>query len=255
VLALGGDIADFADTAAIVTQLDLIICVDTAIAHLAGALNKPCWVLLQANGTDWRWQHERSDSPWYPDVIRLFRQSTPGAWYPTIAEVATALRALCGEISPVPTPRRQQFLERFRENRLDECRDEARELTRRYPQDAFAWNALGVCLSMQSRYAEAVAPLRQAVALSREDGEPCLNLAIALKQLGDRAGALDAYSAALSLNPDDPATRQRRASLLREMNRPTEAEADYRLILNRPSDGVPVPCRKLPTCDSGWHSP
>lgn len=91
-LHLGSDIADFADTAAIVAQLDLVICIDTAIAHLAGALNKPCWVLLPAVGVDWRWLQERTDSPWYPGVMRLFRQTRPGDWPATINEVALALR-------------------------------------------------------------------------------------------------------------------------------------------------------------------
>lgn len=82
---------DFADTAAIISTLDLIICVDTAIAHLSGALGKPCWVLLPYKGCDWRWLRERSDSPWYPDTLRLFRQSSPRNWDETIAHVADAL--------------------------------------------------------------------------------------------------------------------------------------------------------------------
>jgi len=80
ILHLGSDILDFADTAAIVAQLDLVICIDTAIAHLVGALNKPCWVLLPAIGVDWRWLQERTDSPWYPGAMRLFRQSKSGDW-------------------------------------------------------------------------------------------------------------------------------------------------------------------------------
>ncbi len=92
ILALGQDIGDFADSAAIVAQLDLVICVDTAIAHLAGALGIPCWVLLPAVGCDWRWLHARSDSPWYPGVLRLFRQKVAGDWQSTVAQVAQALQ-------------------------------------------------------------------------------------------------------------------------------------------------------------------
>jgi tetratricopeptide (TPR) repeat protein len=92
ILHLGSSILDFADSAAIVAQLDLMICIDTAIAHLAGALNKPCWVLLPAVGVDWRWLQERTDSPWYPVVMRLFRQTKTGDWSATISEVALALR-------------------------------------------------------------------------------------------------------------------------------------------------------------------
>jgi Tfp pilus assembly protein PilF len=84
-------IADFADTAAIVDNLDLVICVDTAIAHLAGALGKPCWLLLPDYKTDWRWLAGRSDSPWYPGVLRLFRQPAGGDWPPLIDAVRVAL--------------------------------------------------------------------------------------------------------------------------------------------------------------------
>ncbi|MBI5589751.1 MAG: tetratricopeptide repeat protein [Deltaproteobacteria bacterium] len=95
-LHLGFDIADFSDTAAIIDQLDLLICVDTAVAHLAGALGKACWVLLPAYRTDWRWLRKRSDSPWYPGVMRLFRQTTRGVWTPVIEEVR---KALCRAVS------------------------------------------------------------------------------------------------------------------------------------------------------------
>ena len=74
---VGSLLADFADTAAVVANLDLVICVDTAVAHLAGALGKPCWVLLPDYKTDWRWLTERTDSPWYP-TMRLFRQTSDG---------------------------------------------------------------------------------------------------------------------------------------------------------------------------------
>ena len=85
-------VEDFADSAAIVSQLDLVICVDIVIAHLAGALAKPCWVLLTAMGTaDWRWQWDRTDSPWYPSV-RLFRQTALDDWSETVLQVAAALK-------------------------------------------------------------------------------------------------------------------------------------------------------------------
>ncbi len=82
----------FADTAAIIAQLDLVISVDTAVAHLAGALGKPVWTLLP-RPADWRWMLHRSDTPWYP-AMRLFRQAKTGDWRPVMAEVATELRCL-----------------------------------------------------------------------------------------------------------------------------------------------------------------
>jgi hypothetical protein len=89
---LGDELTDFGDTAAIVSLLDLVICVDTAVAHLAGALARPCWVLVPEVGTDWRWLRGRDDSPWYPGVMRLFRQHSRGEWQSTIARVAEALQ-------------------------------------------------------------------------------------------------------------------------------------------------------------------
>ncbi|TJZ77475.1 tetratricopeptide repeat protein [Chitiniphilus eburneus] len=93
-LPLGAEFEDFADTAAVIDQLDLVISVDSAVAHLAGALACPCWVLLPAIGTDWRWQRERGDSPWYPETMRLFRQDQPGDWSGPLAEMAGQLATL-----------------------------------------------------------------------------------------------------------------------------------------------------------------
>jgi len=83
---------DFADTAAIVSHLDLVISIDTSVAHLAGAMGKPVWILLN-NSPDWRWLLEREDSPWYP-TARLLRQSTFGNWQEVVARVERELREL-----------------------------------------------------------------------------------------------------------------------------------------------------------------
>lgn len=88
---LGPLLGDFADTAAALAGLDLLVTVDTSIAHLAGALGLPCWVLLPCYKADWRWLHGRPDSPWYPS-LRLFRQVRRGDWATPVAEVAAALQ-------------------------------------------------------------------------------------------------------------------------------------------------------------------
>lgn len=84
-----GELADFGDTAALVTHLDLVITVDTAVAHLAGALGKDVWVLSRFDAC-WRWLEGREDSPWYR-TLRLFRQAKPGDWSAPLAEVVRAL--------------------------------------------------------------------------------------------------------------------------------------------------------------------
>ncbi len=91
--AIGARLKDFSDTAAMIAQLDLVIAVDTAVAHLAGAMGKPVWLLLP-RAPDWRWLLERDRSPWYP-TTRLFRAGADG-WPPVVMAVAQALRSFAG---------------------------------------------------------------------------------------------------------------------------------------------------------------
>jgi hypothetical protein len=89
-LAVHADrLADFAETAALISELDLVISADTSVAHLAGALGVPTWILVQFSA-DFRWLRKRTDSPWYP-TVRLFRQAERNAWLPVIATVAEEL--------------------------------------------------------------------------------------------------------------------------------------------------------------------
>jgi tetratricopeptide (TPR) repeat protein len=83
------ELTDFIETAALIANLDLVICVDTAVAHLAGAMGKPVWMLSRFNGC-WRWFTERPDSPWYP-TMRIFRQQADRSWPRVIEEVRQAL--------------------------------------------------------------------------------------------------------------------------------------------------------------------
>lgn len=85
-----GEWSDFSDTAAFVANLDLVIAVDTSVAHLAGALGRETWLLSRSDGC-WRWLTERSDSPWYP-TLRIFRQTMPGNWTPVIADIESCLQ-------------------------------------------------------------------------------------------------------------------------------------------------------------------
>jgi hypothetical protein len=88
---LAPELSDFAETAAAIGQLDLVICADTVVAHLAGALGKPTWVMLQAV-PDWRWLMGRDDSPYYPGM-RLFRQTANGDWAGVVQRIEAALDA------------------------------------------------------------------------------------------------------------------------------------------------------------------
>jgi tetratricopeptide (TPR) repeat protein len=91
VVAIGDALADFADTAAVMASLDLVLSVDTAAAHLAGAMARPVWIMLPFS-PDWRWMLARPDSPWYP-TAKLFRQPSIGDWDSVVAQVARELPA------------------------------------------------------------------------------------------------------------------------------------------------------------------
>ena len=86
----GDALTDFADTAALIEQMDLVISIDTGVAHLAGAMGKPLWIMTPFN-PDWRWMLERDDNPWYP-TARVFRQPAIGDWASVINTVRKALR-------------------------------------------------------------------------------------------------------------------------------------------------------------------
>jgi hypothetical protein len=86
---LGAEIEDYDDTMAILANIERLVTVDTSVAHLAGAMGRPVWIMLPF-APDWRWLLRRQDTPWYPSV-RLFRQSTVRCWDDVLGAVATAL--------------------------------------------------------------------------------------------------------------------------------------------------------------------
>jgi len=96
------DLTTFAETAALVACMDLVISVDTSVAHLAAALGKPVWLLLPFS-PDWRWLEEGEGSPWYPGM-RLFRQPATGDWPGALGQVAAALRTFAIERVPAGLP-------------------------------------------------------------------------------------------------------------------------------------------------------
>lgn len=106
---------DFADTAALIQALDLVVSVDTSIAHIAGALAKPAWVLL-ARVPDWRWLLDRDDSPWYP-TLRLFRQDVPDRWDDPLQRIAASLRADLAAHSAIENADHLKYIRRHSRSR------------------------------------------------------------------------------------------------------------------------------------------
>src|SRR5262249_27177697 len=146
------------ETAAALFNLDLIITVDTATAHLAGALGRPCWVLLPFM-PDWRWLIERTDSPWYP-TLRLFPQAAPGDGDRGITLVGDALAVWCDEQRSNRQPRIQLALEQryvdaielLNAGREAEAAATLRAILDDDPSHVAALNQLGRICLLRGRY-------------------------------------------------------------------------------------------------------
>ncbi|MEG4802206.1 tetratricopeptide repeat protein [Microcoleus sp. ARI1-B5] len=202
IVDLSPHFGDLADTAAAIAKLDLVISVDTAVAHLAGALGKPVWILL-AFSPDWRWLLEREDSPWYP-TARLFRQHQRGDWKPVFERVAQALGAVSAAFVPSDAADAE-----FRSGRdlqqqgnfggAIECYERAIAID---PNYAAAHSNLGVVKQQSGRLTEAIAHYRKALEIDRNLAETASNLGSALAEAGENEGAIAEYERALSLNPN-----------------------------------------------------
>jgi ADP-heptose:LPS heptosyltransferase/Flp pilus assembly protein TadD len=168
---------DMADTAAIIAQLDLVVSVDTSVAHLAGALGKPCLLLIPGYGADWRWMTQRDDSPWYPDH-RLFRGTVDGDWTDAVdrllaearrraAPAATTAPRLTPTSSP-PKGSLQEMLsrgDRLRAaGRYSEALDLIRRALRTAPDNPAGLELLGAALFDVGRLKEAEQYQRRALA-------------------------------------------------------------------------------------------
>ena len=197
-----GELHDFSDTAALIDVLDLVITVDTSVAHLAGAMGKPVWILLPYSA-DWRWLRDRDDSPWYPSA-RLFRQRQAGDWADVIDRVAGALRSW-----------------------LASREDAAR-----------SWLRHGNTLLAQRRPEDAIASYDKAIALNHGDPNPYINRGNALLELRRHADAIASYGAAIEVKPDDAIAHHNRGNALLDLRRPAEALESYDRAIAIKSDSA-----------------
>ncbi|MBW7971442.1 tetratricopeptide repeat protein [Bradyrhizobium sp. BR 10289] len=207
IVDLTEDLADFSDTAALVACLDLVISVDTSVAHLAGAMGAPVWTMLPFN-PDWRWLLGRDDSPWYSSM-RLFRQPERDDW---VSVVDAVRRALDGRVCEWQSGAQQ----------LQSKTPDAK------PQQAVISNALGHMFRQRGRADEAVLHFRRALELHPHDLDAANCCGALLFNLGRYAEALECFDVAEKLDPGSAALYQMRGACLQEANRFEEAEADYR---------------------------
>ena len=258
---LSEQLTDFTDTAAIIANLDLIITVDTAVAHLAGAMGKQAWVMLPFS-PDWRWMMHREDSPWYPQM-RLFRQQTIGAWPAVIERIRDALAALVNDadqagkrsrgtatpvISTQPDPHAvtstphiaalmKSALHHHQSGELPLAQKLYREVLALNPRHVDALHLLGVVALQTNRADIALKLIRQAIDLSAPgatggSGGTAValfhsHLAEAHAHLGQSDQAIAAYRTALALSPANADVRARLGGVLRDKKRYAEAIAEY----------------------------
>ncbi|WP_199249877.1 tetratricopeptide repeat protein [[Phormidium] sp. ETS-05] len=198
-------INDFADTAAVIAQLDLIITIDTVVAHLAGAMGKPVWVLLPF-APDWRWMLQREDSPWYP-TMRLFRQSKPGDWQGVFAQVQAALQLLLANRDKSAAELHKLGVMAYQQGEIKTAIAYYRTGLILNPELAKTHNNLAVALKQVGHLPEAISRYRIAIRLAQRNGEnlPLAemynNLGNALQSVRKFPEAVAAYQQALSLKP------------------------------------------------------
>ena len=195
---------DLAATAAIIEQLDLVISVDTATAHLAGALGKPVWLLLPFAG-EWRWLHNRADSPWYP-TMRIFRQPTPGDWRTVLSQILSALHveSAAGNLAGLEA----EGLRLKRSGQFEEARLVFDKIVEQFPTRAEALSNLGNILMALGKSAGALLRHQQARQLAPNSPGIAFNQSHALLKTGDFANGWAAYENRL-LRPNYDSLRQR----------------------------------------------
>jgi tetratricopeptide (TPR) repeat protein len=231
----GEELVDFDDTAALIEALDLVISVDTSVAHLAGALGRPLWVLLP-HCPDWRWMVGRRDSPWYPSA-RLFRQPRRQDWASVLAAVREQLQETIVREAPraeralvvAPRPSWPELLQRAQSDVRDsaplralEALDAADAQAGAHP---LALHARGNALFSLARYAEAADAFEGALARKPDLAEAAANAAAAWVRVGDADRGLARAEDALRRWPEHIRSLCNRIIALQLQGRQEEAVA------------------------------
>ena len=200
---LSSSFNNLADTAAAIKKLDLVITIDTVIAHLAGTLGKPVWILLPFV-PDWRWMLDRNDSPWYP-TARLFRQPKIGDWNSVLIEVKEALMEFIESQNNLPylPANFEKAYQYYQQNNLVEAERICRLILAEKPQDFQALHLLAVLENLAGRNNIAIQLLNQVINLHPGFSEAYSNLAKLMKKEGRLEEAIAHYQKAISLEPNN----------------------------------------------------
>jgi predicted O-linked N-acetylglucosamine transferase (SPINDLY family) len=230
-------LVDLTDTAAVIMNLDLVITADTSIAHLAGALGRPVWVLLPF-ACDWRWLLERDDSPWYP-TMRLFRQPQFFDWGAVVRRVVDELAGLAKgqHAPPIDFAALLDHGNRLlRQGKVEQAIVAYRTVIRAKPDYAIGISNLGSALKDLGRLEEAYQCFRRAIELEPDRFLYHYNLAAVLHQLLRLDEAEAAYRHAIEMRPDFALSHCGLGSTLKDLRRLDEAIACYRHALELQPD-------------------
>ena len=254
IVDLTAHLTDFTETAALVSCLDLVITVDTSVAHLAGALGCPTWILLP-HTPDYRWLLDRDDSPWYP-TVRLFRQSETREYDSVLDRVRSELHALIAAASgshqqipiadPVqPDTLHMQGMLMLQARQYDQALEWITRAVRLDPKPEYL-SSLGITLRCQRRYEEALKTFDKALQLRPDDPELWKNLGHVLVELERPTDALLSFQHALGLNPNQWDAAYDSASLLHRLGRFEEALRHFDLCDGlRPNHALTLQARAL----------
>ncbi|NEP39323.1 MAG: tetratricopeptide repeat protein, partial [Okeania sp. SIO2H7] len=208
---LGSSFKNLADTAAAIKQLDLVITIDTVIAHLAGALGKPVWILLPFV-SDWRWMLDRNDSPWYP-TARLFRQAKIGDWDNVFEQVKDNLKHFLENSYPQKQISKtmdikfddseiKQAFKKYQLGNWEEATNICHKIIKRQPNNFLALELLGICAYQKNEIKQAIAYYQKSLKINPNYAKTHNNLAVALKNNQEIDAALNHYQTAIKLRPN-----------------------------------------------------
>jgi tetratricopeptide (TPR) repeat protein len=194
------ELSTLAGTATLIASLDIVITVDTAIAHLAGAMGKPVWVLLPFSA-DWRWFLEREDSPWYPQIT-LFRQVTFGDWSVPLVRIQQALAALHPARSQIVV---EDYLlqadRQLQQGLLPQAEQLYRSILMQTPDCHRAAHGVALAALQQHKLADAIQFMQRAVEIDPTVGIYRRNLGELLRRVGQLEAAIAAHSTVIAAEP------------------------------------------------------
>ncbi|MEI6181127.1 MAG: tetratricopeptide repeat protein, partial [Chloroflexales bacterium] len=237
----GPELKDFSDTAALVELMDVVVSVDTSVAHLAGAMGKAVWILLPYDA-DWRWLMDREDSPWYT-TARLFRQGAAGVWDEVIERVGEELRLqFNGATKAVEvgearhenesaalglSQTMQVALPAYQRGDMVEAERLCRLVLDVDGEYFDALQVLGIILAQGCRFEEAQKVLSRAVAANPASAAAHSNLGNVLHTLRRSAEAVASYDRAIQIMPEHAEALNNRGAALADLERFEEALANY----------------------------